>query len=196
MATIVYWFHNTSVEIMSREEEVNTIQGAGCAARTSHREIFSNSPLLDKLADISSFVPLLSLLSVVTELIPFPLLSGNHPRWGLGIIWIYREEHLARQQASNAPANWKTATTAREAARAGTVPARRTEKQPDSICRGETWECCSILFNLRKNSCRVETEIRTGEIGWRAAGRGHLEQKYYHDHRLGQCPGRITRGVR
>merc|ERR1712130_419640 len=40
MATIVYWFHNTSVEIMSRKEEVNTIQGAGCAARTSHREIF------------------------------------------------------------------------------------------------------------------------------------------------------------
>ena len=42
--------------------------------------------------------------------------------------------YLARQQASNAPANWKTATTAREAARAGTVPASRTEKQPDSIC--------------------------------------------------------------
>ena len=41
--------------------------------------------------------------------------------------------YLARQQASIAPANWKTATTARDAARAGTVPARRTEKHPDSI---------------------------------------------------------------
>ena len=41
--------------------------------------------------------------------------------------------NLARQQASNVPASWKTTTTAREAASAGTVPAKRTEKQPDSI---------------------------------------------------------------
>ena len=37
--------------------------------------------------------------------------------------------------------------------------------------------CCSkVLFNLRQNSCGVETEIRTGEIGRRAAGGRHLEQ--------------------
>ena len=77
-------------------------------------------------------------LSVITELIPLPLLSCNHSE-GPSIKskrkgnWCVGVPYLAKQQASNVPASWKTTTTAREAASAGTVPAKRTEKQPDSI---------------------------------------------------------------
>lgn len=135
---------------MSREEERKAAmkveyRGAGCAARTSHREI-SNFTLLGKNShnwqisralyhfflscqwSLSSYHSLFSVATILGE-------GENDKR----IIWIWREQYLARQQASSAPANWKTATTAREAARAGTVPASRTEKQPDSICN-EQWD--------------------------------------------------------
>ena len=81
--------------------------------------------------------------------------------------------NLAKQQASNVPASWKTTTTAREAASAGTVPAKRTEKQPDSIW-ASSWGSVRWVRSRTGETQPVEAWSRPQDLGrwsWKRSSR-------------------------